>query len=122
MISSSELFSYTSSYSGLGTDAIANRFTFSTPASSTGDGTLSLRLQPCAATRPSAGPPTEYTQVVNLSLDGTNVTFEPAPEASAALGYSSSELAALWRRRCALRRSSDLALTVPPRTFAPSRA
>ena len=72
-----------------------------------GDGTLSLGVfEAVRGYEFAGGPPTEYTPVAILSLDGTNVTFEPAPEASQALLLLVG-VAALWGG-ARMRRSSDL--------------
>jgi hypothetical protein len=101
VISSSELFSY-ESVLGVGTDAIANRFTFSTAGAYDGDERLQIPL--FSAVRgygDLGGPDTEYSEILNLAFDGTEVDFEPAPEASAALGtlVGGVLLVAIARRR-----------------------
>lgn len=106
VISTSELFSYTNVL-GLGTDAIANSFTFSIAGVVEGDGTLALGVfEAVRGYEFAGGPPTEYIPVATLSLDGTDVTFEPAPEASQALLLLVG-IAALWGG-ARVRRSSDL--------------
>jgi hypothetical protein len=101
VISSSELFSY-EQVLGVGTDAVANRFTFSTAGVYDGDERLQIPLY--SAVRGYAdlgGPDTEYSEILNLAFDGTEVDFEPAPEASSALGtlVGAALLTALARRR-----------------------
>ena len=101
LISSSELFSY-EQVLGVGTDAVANTFTFSTAGVYDAQEQLSIPLY--SAVRgyvDQGGPVTEYTEILNLAFDGTEVEFQPAPEASAALGtvVGAVVLAALSRRR-----------------------
>jgi hypothetical protein len=101
VISSSELFSY-EQVLGVGTDAIASRFTFSTAGVYDGQERLSIPLY--SAVRGYSdfgGPDTEYAAILNLAFDGTEVEFLPAPEASSALGtlIGGALLAAHARRR-----------------------
>jgi hypothetical protein len=102
LISSTELFSYEFFLGGGGTDAIDNKFTFSTAGIF--DDQERLEIGVFSAVRgygSFGGPDTEYVQVASAAFDGPEVTFEPAPEASAALGTlaGGALLAALARRR-----------------------
>jgi hypothetical protein len=102
LIQSTELFSYELVLGGGGTDAVDNRFTFSTAGVFDGQERLEIAL--FSATRgyeAFGGPAAEYTEILNLAFDGTQVEFQPAPEASAALGtlVGGTVLAALSRRR-----------------------
>jgi hypothetical protein len=95
VINSSELFSYTTVL-GLGTDAVANSFTFSTAGVVEADGTLRLGVYEAVRGYEFAGgPATEYTAISTLVLDGTDVTFEEAPEAAQVLGTLVG-IAVLW--------------------------
>jgi hypothetical protein len=101
VIPSSELFSY-EQVLGVGTDAIANRFTFSTAGVYDLDERLEIPVY--SAVRGYAdlgGPATEYAEILNLAFDGSQVEFQPAPEASGALGtlVGGVVLTALARRR-----------------------
>ena len=102
LIQSTELFSYEMVLGGGGTDAIDNRFTFSTAG--VFDGQERLQIPVFSVVRGYevfGGPATEYTEILNLAFDGTQVEFQPAPEAPAALGtlVGGAVLAALSRRR-----------------------
>lgn len=84
VVQASELFSYTTVL-GLGTDAIANNFTFSTAGSFDDQGVLTIPIYSAVYGYDAfGGPPTEYLEIAQLEMDGTDVTMQ-VPEPAAAL-------------------------------------
>jgi len=85
VLDSSQQNSY-EQYIGKGTDAIANNFPFSTAVTVGQDERITVPVYSAVrGYEPFGGDPTEYVEVARLALDGTDATFEPAPEAPAVL-------------------------------------
>jgi len=94
-IETSELFSY-SSVLGLGTDAIANQFSFSTAIYFDENGEAEFPLYSAIrGFEVFGGEPGEYVEIARLTLDVDGGSFEPAPEAPAALALLAGAVA-LW--------------------------
>ena len=80
----SDLFSY-QSYLGLGTDAIANSFTFSTAGIIESDGALTIPIYYAQRGYTDFGGPASIHEVrANVVIDGDTLTFTAAPEPAAA--------------------------------------
>jgi len=104
LVASAQLYSY-ETVVGVGTDAIANMFTFSTAGVFDDQGRLSIPVY--SAVRgygDFGGPDVEYLNLAQLSIDGTDVSFEPAPEAPAVLGMLGAAAALLAASRQRRRR------------------
>jgi hypothetical protein len=98
-IAASELFAY-SSVLGLGTDAIANQFSFSTAIQFDASGEAIVPVYSAVrGFEVFGGEPAEYIEIARLSLDVDGGSFEEAPEAPAALGLLAGALALCGSRR-----------------------